>query len=440
MSRHQAQLQPTFQRLFRRVRTPMALLASLLVLAQAAALAEETRSADGNFVASPSPADPGLTSLEIEIYWTPERMAAAQPYPLPIVEVDEAKASPDLPYASKPRGKPRLEGGGPPQREYLPKILEDDDVGDVAVPRGFGVPQNKHTGNANVDYPAPFTRWTWFGRYLTYPISTIAKMFFDQDHDGDGVLSSFVCSASVVDMGGGTVDRVATAGHCVNNGLNGAGANGGWSTNVLVCPSYNAGGVNPVSGCWAVLNQATYTGWITSSNSDLDIACMHTNPTGTVVANEIGNVTGTLGRAWNWNDEPITAFGYPAGAPFPGYHIIISASADWYNVDWGIGPDSKYIGSDQTGGSSGGPWILGLEHRTAGYPDTDGSGATDPPTGGPSAAAGFLDGVNSHKRVCGGAACVCGAPFALCSQEMGGPNFTNAAGGTEDLFAFCATF
>jgi len=404
------------------------------VLAPEATLGQEY-SADGHFVAAEPPADSAEANLQIEAYWTPERMAGAQPYPLGKAVID-AEAAQGEPNEDRFVGEPGRAGGSPPQADYLPGARRIEHELDTPASRATVTP--RHTGDPNADYPPPFTRWTWFGRYLSYPISTIAKVFFDQDHDGNGTLSSFVCSASVVDLGGGTVDRVVTAGHCVNNGLNGAGANGGWSTNVLICPSYNASGVNPQTGCWAGVNLATFTSWITSSNSDADVACVHTNPTGTLLATEIGNVTGTLGRAWNYNDEPITAFGYPAGTPFPGWHIIVSASSDWYNVDWGTGADSKYMGNDQTGGSSGGPWILGLEHRNAGYPDTDGANATDPPTGGPFAAAGFLNGVNSHKRLCGGMPCVCGGAGALCSQEMGSPNFTNAAGGTEDLFAFCA--
>ena len=70
-------------------------------------------------------------------------------------------------------------------------------------------------------------------------------------------------------------------------------------------------------------------------------------------------------------------FGYPQAAPFNGNRLITTASTDWYTHDFTPGGQvSKIIGSDLTGGSSGGPWILGW--AGAEFADTDGSSATDP--------------------------------------------------------------
>ena len=90
----------------------------------------------------------------------------------------------------------------------------------------------------------PYTRWSTIGRYDKFPNWAVLKMFFSQDHDGNGAGSNFVCSAS--SMG---PDEAWTAGHCVTNNLTGAGFNAGWSYNVLVCPVYD-NGVHPVHGCW----------------------------------------------------------------------------------------------------------------------------------------------------------------------------------------------
>ncbi len=76
----------------------------------------------------------------------------------------------------------------------------------------------------------PYTQWQWFGRYLrnvgggspNLVVSAQSKMFVMQDHDGNGSASGFVCSASTIGQ-----DAVWTAGHCLSNGLNGAGADGG---------------------------------------------------------------------------------------------------------------------------------------------------------------------------------------------------------------------
>ena len=98
------------------------------------------------------------------------------------------------------------------------------------------------------------------------------------------------------------------------------------------------------------------------------------------------------------------AWGYPAGAPFNGNLIQTVTSTEWYQVNMSPGDApgtdhlSKYIGSDMTGGSSGGPWWISHRHPNFALeiPDTDGQNATDPVQNlspGP-----FINGVNSHKR------------------------------------------
>ena len=138
-------------------------------------------------------------------------------------------------------------------------------------------------------------------------------MFFDQDHDGNGTYSSFACSAAVT-ASGVRVDTVYAAGHCMNNGLNGAGFGGGWSTNLQFCPSY-INGINPARGCWAWDGYAAVrTPWYTSGSFDTDWGWFRTASTGTVIAQEIVNHhwaasaspgTGAATRRW-WN------WGYPA--------------------------------------------------------------------------------------------------------------------------------
>ena len=160
----------------------------------------------------------------------------------------------------------------------------------------------------------------------------------------------------------------------------------------------------------------------------------------------LGDITGWLGRAFGWaNRQAEFAWGYPAGAPFNGNLIQTVTSTDWYQVNMspGDGPGtdhlSKYIGSDMTGGSSGGPWWLSHRHPNIAIevPDTDGQGATDPgqslPTGP------FINGVNSHKRCLTNCNVPPAAGAGLFWQEMGSPQFLNTAGGgeAEDVFAQC---
>lgn len=109
-----------------------------------------------------------------------------------------------------------------------------------------------------------------------------------------------------------------------------------------------------------------------------------TAPTGTIVANNIGNVTGWAGRAWNWfSQQAMFVWGYPAASAFPGNSLIVDVSMEWYEVDMtsGDGQVSKYIGNDLTGGSSGGPWWLNMRSSLQKYADTDRSSVTDPSQG-----------------------------------------------------------
>ena len=213
---------------------------------------------------------------------------------------------------------------------------------------------------------APFQRFTWQQANNTvYPISTVGKLFFTQS----GL--NFVCSASVIQR-----STLATAGHCVHDGSNNRA---GWSTNVLFCPSFNPAG-SP-RGCWPGIVQSTSFQWFTANNIDRDIGCIVTSTVGTTLATSVGNVTGWLGRAWNWPSRQATfAWGYPQGPPFAGNRLITATSTEWYQLDLDPADPqlSKYIGNDMTGGSSGGPWWINHTHSNVEIADTDASALTDP--------------------------------------------------------------
>jgi hypothetical protein len=183
------------------------------------------------------------------------------------------------------------------------------------------------------------------------------------------------------------------------------------------------------------LTQATSSQWFSTSNSDRDYGCIVTATTGTKVANKIGNITGWTGRAWNWSSgQPTLAWGYPQGAPFAGNRLITTASTEWYQLNRNTSESqlSKYIGSDQTGGSSGGPWWLNFRGPVE-IAAVDSSAITDPSQGN---SAPLINGINSHKR-CSAAGCPAGSLFM---NEMGSPQFlssTSDNNDSEDIFAVC---
>ncbi len=374
----------------------------------------------------------------IQEYWTPERMKNAIPKPfpaLPQVMTNDQKEGVPASTGPQPDALPGLSpgwrpGGGPqPGPGALIELSPGDPVyasstggNQLQTSPPFAPPANP-TDFGNY---APFNRFTWHGgNYLIYPISVVGKLFFTQNGQ------NFVCSASVINR-----STLATAGHCVHAGSGGVA---GWSSNLLFCPSFNPGGVNPARGCWSWLLIATSFQWFNAGNIDRDYGCIVTPAAGTLIANRVGNVTGWSGRAWNWPTRQSTiAWGYPAAAPFAGNRIVTAFSTEWYQLNRNASESqlSKYIGNDMTGGSSGGPWWISMVHNNLEYADTDGSNLTDPVQTAGFGKTPFINGVNSHKR-CTQANCPAGSIF---TQEMGSPQFRNTAADineSEDVFATC---
>jgi len=362
--------------------------------------------------------DAAMSAQAVMEYWTAERMAEAQPMPIPTAVVTDTGASTVV--ARPSLGTPgavdgHTPGGGP----FVPKVHEfkaSEQQAAMAAPQAFGTAP---TDPLNGPY-GPFQRWTMEANYLTWPRSVHGKLFFSLNG------GNWVCSATAINR-----STIATAGHCISDGA------GNFGSNWLFCPSYITTGVNPAVGCWAGNGGATTSSaWHFSGEPDYDYACVVTAVTGTVVANKLGNVTGWAGRAWNWGSNMMTTtFGYPAEAPFNGTIIEETVSPEWYDWDPVAGGQvSKVIGSDLTGGASGGGWILGWRHPNAEVADTDGNSYTD---GG--VANLWLNGVNSHKRCRTACTTPPTATQGIFWQEMTSPPFVNTASGgeSEDVFAGC---
>ena len=361
----------------------------------------------------------------IASYWSPARMANAKPMQIPNVTVESASLSfPPASQESAVQAVPGFSGGCPPNASYCdttPHTLSSSQAslssasvayGDMIQPMHGDKPVNPKYGPYG-----PFQRWREAKPITDYPKSTIGKLFFTLNG------SNYVCSASVINR-----STLITAGHCNSDGK------GHFATNRLFCPSWQ-NGVYPSIGCWSVVTSVISSRWHYSSDPDYDYSCLITAVGGTKVWNKIGNVTGWLGRAWNWGpSQAVRTFGYPQAAPFNGGTLQTTASTEWYTQDFVAGGQvSKIIGSDLTGGSSGGPWILGWTSKLGEIADTDARGVTDPGYN-------WVNGVNSHKR------CVtnCNTPPTTTSgvfwQEMTSPPFRNTTadgGESEDVIAYC---
>lgn len=370
-------------------------------------------------------------AADTRAYWTAERMAAAKPANMPMVNSAMSKKAAGVLTGRPADAFPTVVPGWSPESgkpqptaksvmTFRPGTPQYNRIMATAQPQTFGSPPANPVDYANY---GKFQRWNWYGNYLLFPTSVIGKMFFSQNGQG------FVCSGTVVNR-----NTFLTAGHCVSTGT------GTFSSNILFCPSYfrstGSGAPHPNTGCWTGVFMNTTTDWHFSSNFDRDYACVVTAVNGTVHNNSMGNVTGWAGITTNWpRTQMVFSNGYPQGSPFPGYHIIFTAAVEWYSVDSGSTADgnvSKYIGNDMTGGSSGGGWWLSISHATPGfeYPDVDGDGVnTDPLPGlGP-----YVNGLNSHKRCLGACTTPPSAGQGIFWDEMGSPDFTSSGSDPRDV-------
>ena len=176
---------------------------------------------------------------------------------------------------------------------------------------------------------------------LSYPISTVGKVFFTNASGQDMVCSGTAIASS-------NHNTVDTAGHCLY-------WQGSWVRNVIFCPLYENG--NTPYGCWAARDLEVPSDWMDRSPNDLH----HDFGMVIVAPNDQGNLTDIVGGAgWAYNQtisQPFYAYGYPAGYPFNG-QTRQSCENKGGKVWQHAGGTVVSIPCNMTGGSSGGPWFI----------------------------------------------------------------------------------
>jgi len=220
---------------------------------------------------------------------------------------------------------------------------------EIAIEEGQ-VPEPQVYPPAAYTYPFPFTRLEVFNvkkrAYKKYPYRTIGQLFFTIPGAGD-----FRCTGSVVEG-----SWVWTAGHCT---VTPDPSNPNWHTNFTFVPG--ARGTKQPFGVWAYDNlSVSVVGWAVQGSLCYDLGGVRfqRNAKGKSLEEKLGALgfLANASREQHWNQ-----FGYPAAAPFDGTKLIQSQSS--------IGEDDPFmdcdpkpigVGNDMTGGSSGGPWIVGF--------------------------------------------------------------------------------
>lgn len=237
---------------------------------------------------------------------------------------------------------PGQSGNGRLSMEVLaPSRAFDEDGADVAQPSEFGSsgqPYSTSRVNARGDVTARH-----------FPYSAAGKLFFNVG------ASTFLCSAALIKPG-----IVVTAAHCVANF-----GSGQFYTNWRFVPAYNDG-VAPY-GTWTARSAAVLPAYLNGSDPCStegvvcrdDVAVITLNPQKGAYP---GARTGWLGYAWggySYNAEgrvQIAQLGYPAALDAG----ALQQRTDSQGYRAAEFSDNTIIGSLQTGGSSGGPWVVNL--------------------------------------------------------------------------------
>lgn len=352
------------------------------------ALGQESTSAStstvpraGTNLTNPDAATEAARIQALREFWTPERLASAKPMPVPKVAPGDVS-----PSAAPVSGGPlRLGPGGLPSyrdqstanpTERFPldqgEELSADASGDAsALPQGF-------------NYIMPFNNYR-AGNRNTYPYTTVGKLFFFVPTGNSVPSGTYVCSASVAVK----TYMVITARHCTFDI-----GSGKFYTNWVFYPGWQNGSDSTLHGAWFPYVVAT---WVSSNTRSLttgwDIAMMDMHDsTGTGCGGDrgltIGRYTGWLGYSYggDFSQRQWNIFGYPQAYPFDGNYLYQDNGATGAVNPFGT-TNVVEAGNPQTGGTSGGPWVIGFDPNNS--PDPYPNNNTNP------GLANLANGVNS---------------------------------------------
>jgi len=238
----------------------------------------------------------------------------------------------------------------------------------AVAPGGPGYCQNATPTAPAATTPAASTVRSWsYNRQLwgtdqaNVVTRTTGRIFWTNPSTG----RTNSCTGTVVNTANQSV--VWTAGHCVHGGRGSDFFRNNWR----FVPAYHNG--EAPYGQFAARDLWTTTQWmqngtddVTSSAEDIGAAIVGTNATGRTLMQAVG---GAQGITFNQSTEQqFVQVGYPAKKPFDGSvkYACINRTAEVKTVD-GRTPSEIGVGCDMTGGSSGGPWLIGVRADGLGY-------------------------------------------------------------------------
>lgn len=179
----------------------------------------------------------------------------------------------------------------------------------------------------------------------------------------------YVCTASLVKKG-----VLVTAAHCIHEFGKG---DAGWADEVLWIPANIAQNRNGPYGVWTVRRMFIPAPYLNGRDTCTQTGVVCNNDIATIVLQRrggrfAGDVLGWYAYGWNGfsyrasthlgntTTVQVTQLGYPAAFD-RGFQMQRTDAVGWYVEDGNL--RNTQIGSAQTGGSSGGPWLANFGTR-----------------------------------------------------------------------------
>lgn len=262
-------------------------------------------------------------------YWTDERQANALPAHRfrpggPVIPAREALV---------PSGPPMIVGGFHPDHDDFFEVVDSDTL-------------LEDNSDPSSRYPYPHTTHLVM-RFLhnpaLFPYGAVGKVFFTEDGE------DYECSGSAIGN-----RAVLTAGHCVSDG------EGTLFRNIVFIPAYRGwlrGPARNPAGIWRANRLIVHPDWHQRESYSRDVAVFLTN---NLNGKTLQQTVGALGVVVNLPraKQHYNLFGYSVDRPWNGQQML-NTGAQWAVNDATSGvPAAIGVGTSQTEGSSGGPWII----------------------------------------------------------------------------------
>lgn len=317
--------------------------AALAILAFAAG---GSKSALANGAALSATATPAQAVATLA-YWTPERLAAAQPKDM-TAAITFSPSSASAPSTGPTTVVPGAAASIPYDSAWAEELLDLSSLSSSEVsPSAVGTTGPLYPYTIDRLYPCagsgcPQSSGSYSDIFDFSPYATVGQLFFTEPS------GNFVCSASVIRL-----NVIATAGHCVSDG------NGHFYSNWLFIPAYHAGVAPFGRWTWAqVVVTGPWWGGGGGVPNRQDDALIVLNENSGV---KIGQFTGYLGYEFNAPlPTHLTQLGYPCNLETTFGDCVQSIQFGPVRDDSQVfsGPTNNFEwGSAAFGGASGGPEI-----------------------------------------------------------------------------------